>query len=832
MGISSFTNMPQDSLNRFFISIVLPAILAIVLFILAIFVVILPSSEKNIMEGKKEMITELTNSVCSLMEEYQQEALKKQIDPDSARALAVDRVSRIRYGGEQKDYFWIIDKQPIMIMHPYRPELVGNSMINYQDPDGKFLFMESVRTVEESGEGFIDYKWQWKDDSTRIVPKLSYVREFKSWDWIVGTGIYLEDVRLEIRLLKNKLIRVALIITLIICILLTIIIRQSLVIERKKKTAEDALLLSREKYKSLVEAATEGTLMMVEGEFVFSNFCFSALSGYTHEEVRSLIFEELFSLKMQNLAADFKDPKKSISRESMLLCKDGSQKEVVISASLINFTGQTGYIFVIKELNSQMHFEKDHELLSGELQTLLMMMHQPLKVIAREIRSIHADASIREAIKIMSRKQNDILFVNHGKKIVGVINQHDLTERVLATGLDPDKKVIEIMSSPVVTLSENALLYEGLLKMKKRGLSHMALMGPKKKITGAVGFREIGGMQENMAGFLINEIAVAEGEEQLKRIYRRLPVLVKALSESGGQTAIINRIICSVGDAINRRFIDLAMEELGPAPCKFAFIAMGSQGRGEQTLTTDQDNAIITVNMQESYRQEAQAYFQVLAKKVNMELDAVGYRFCQEEIMASNPKWNRELNGWKKYFSEWIGNSNPKDILDAAIFFDFRYIYGEKILVDLLRTHINKASKGKAVFFYHMARSINQMKIPVKLDDHSLDMKKVLLPVTSYIRLHAIRENLSATGSMERAAELQEKGIFNPSLLEELTQAFDFITHLRIRSQAASISRNEAPGNTIDSRQLDRIEKMILKKHLQDITRLQTRLSGEFSSTE
>ncbi len=824
--------MPQDNLNRFFISIVLPSILAIGLFIISIFAVILPSSERNIMEGKKEMISELTNSVISLMEEYQQEALNLKISPDSARALAAEQIGRIRYGDEKKDYFWIIDKQPVMIMHPYRPELVGTNLQNYQDPNGKKHFLESVRTVEESGEGFIDYMWQWKDDSTRIVPKLSYVKEFESWDWIVGTGIYLEDVRLEIRSLKNKLLRVVLIITLIISILLAFMIRQSLGIERKKKTAEEALLLSREKYKSLVEAATEGTLMMVENRFVFSNFRFSVLSAYSPEEVGALKFEDLFSLKMKNLAADFKDPKKSISRETLLKCKDGSKKEVVISASRITYAEQTGYIIVLKEVSSQMQFEKDSELLSGELQTLLLMMHQPLKAIAKEIRRVHADASVGEAIRIMTRKRSDILFVNHGDNIVGVINQHDLTERVLATGLNPDNRVIEIMTSPVVTLPENALLYEGLLAMKKRGLSHMALMGPKKKISGVVGYREIGGIQENLAGFLIKEIAVAEGVEQLKRIYRRLPVLVKALSDSGGQTRIITRIICSVGDAIQRRLIDLAMEELGPAPCKFAFISMGSQGRGEQTLNTDQDNAIITVNRQESYRQEAHLYFQILAKKVNMELDAVGYRNCQGEIMASNPKWNRELNGWKKYFSDWIENSNPQDILDAAIFFDFRCVYGEKILVDQLRTHVHKSSKGKAVFFYHMARSINQMKIPTKPDAHALDMKKILLPLTSFIRLYAIREGLSATGSRERAEQLLGMGIFDPLLYEELTQAFDFITHLRIRSQAEKIARNEPPGNTTDSRQLNQIETLTLKKHLQNIASLHTRLSGEFSSTE
>jgi len=821
--------MHQDNLNRFFISIVIPSILAIALFIIAIFIVVLPTSERNIMEGKKEMISELTNSVCSLLEEYQQESQEQLITIDSAKALAIERVSRIRYGDELKDYFWIIDKQPVMIMHPYRPELVGDNLNDYEDPDGNLLFVESVLTVKKSGAGFIDYKWQWKDDSTRIVPKLSYVREFKAWGWIVGTGIYLEDVRMEIRSLKNRLLRVVLIITLIISGLLAIIIRQSLRTEHKKRTAEDELLLSREKYKSLVEAATEGTLMMVEGEFVFSNFRFSTLSGYTSEEVESLRFEELFKLKMMNLTADFEDPKKSISRETVLICKDKSNKEVVISASQITFAGQTGYIIVIKEVSGQMQFEKDSELLSGELQTLLLMMHQPLKAIARDIRRIHSDASVREAVRVMSRKRSDILFVNHGDRIVGVINQHDLTERVLATDLDPDKKVIEIMSSPLVSMNENALLYEGLLDMKKRGLSHMALMGSKKKITGVVGFREIGGMQENFAGFLIKEIVVAEGVEQLKRIYKRLPVLVKALSDSGGQTSIITSIISSVADAIQRRLMELAIEELGPAPCKFAFIAMGSQGRGEQTLTTDQDNAIITVNLQDSFRQEAQVYFKVLAKKVNMELDAVGYRLCQGEIMASNPKWNRELNGWKKYFSEWIGNSNPQDILDAAIFFDFRCIYGEKILVDQLRTHIHKTAKGKAVFFHHMARSITQIKLPVKPNNGQMDMKMILLPVSSYIRLYALREGLTVAGSKHRAQLLLEKNIFDDSLYEELIQALDFITHLRIRSQAERIARDEAPGNTTDIRQLNQIETLILKKHLQNIAGVQTRLNSVFS---
>jgi PAS domain S-box-containing protein len=824
--------MPRADLKRFFISFVLPSILAISLFILAIFIIILPSAERNIMEGKKDMIAELTRSACSLLEAYQQEAEDGLIKADSARLLASEQLSRMRFGDESKDYFWIIDKQPLMIMHPYRPELVGKDLSNYQDSRGKLLFVESVRVVEESGSGFIDYMWQWKDDSTRIVPKLSHVMEFEAWNWIVGTGIYLEDVRLEIRSLRNKLLRVVVIIVVVISLLLAFIIRQSLGIQRKKKNTEDALLLSREKYKSLVEAATEGTLMMVEDTFIFSNLYFGAQSGFTPDEVGTLHFEDLFSLKLSTLTEEFQDPKKSISRETILKCSDGSRKEVVISVSKINYAEQTGYIIVVKEVNSQMQYEKNRELLSGELQTILMTMHQPMKAIARAIRRIHADASIREAIKIMSRNRSDILFVNHGEKIVGVINQQDLTDRVLAAELDLDRKIIEIMSSPVVTLPENALLYEGLLTMKKKGLSHIGLTGPKKIINGVVGFREIGTMQENLAGFLIREIALAEGVEQLKRIYKRLPVLIKALSDAGAHTRIITRIITSLGDAILRRILDLALEEIGPAPCKFAFIALGSHGRGEQTLNTDQDNGIITVNMQESYRREARLYFQVLAKKVNLELDAVGYRNCPHEIMASNPKWNRELNGWKQFFSDVIQNGKPKEILDAAVFFDFRCIYGEQILVDQLRTHIGKTLKGNGGFFYQMARSIAQMKVPARADHHPMDMKKVLLPLSSYIRLYALRESLPETGSTERAQELLEKSIFSLRLHDELMHAFNYITHLRIRSQAIRIARNEVPDNYTDCSQLSQSELLVLRNHLQNIASLQTRLGSEFSHPE
>ncbi|MGD9327497.1 MAG: cache domain-containing protein, partial [Cyclobacteriaceae bacterium] len=149
------------------------------------------------MDKKKEMISELTNTAWSLLEEFDNETLNERITQEEAQKAVVAKIEQIRYGDENKDYFWIIDEHPTMIMHPYRPELIRKDLTDYQDPNGKKLFVEATKLVNQDGEGFIYYMWQWKDDSTRIVPKLSYVRGYKPWGWIIGTGIYLEDVNEE-----------------------------------------------------------------------------------------------------------------------------------------------------------------------------------------------------------------------------------------------------------------------------------------------------------------------------------------------------------------------------------------------------------------------------------------------------------------------------------------------------------------------------------------------------------------------------------------------------------------------------------------------------------
>ncbi len=184
----------------------------IFMFSAAVFGYLIPALEKSVIEKKKEKIREITEagvSVLSMLNAHCEQGL---ISLEDAQRQAIGVIRNMRYGREGKDYLWINDYSPVLIAHPYRTDLEGSNVSNYADPRGKRLFVEMAKTCSMSGEGYVDYVWQWKDDAKRLVPKVSFVKAFKPWGWIVGTGIYIEDVRMEVRALYVKMILVFLVI--------------------------------------------------------------------------------------------------------------------------------------------------------------------------------------------------------------------------------------------------------------------------------------------------------------------------------------------------------------------------------------------------------------------------------------------------------------------------------------------------------------------------------------------------------------------------------------------------------------------------------------------
>lgn len=828
--------------HPFFLSIVFPSILAIVLFILSISVFIVPSFERNIMDKKKEMISELTNTAWSLLEEYDQEYKNNRLPKEEAQRMAASRIEKMRYGSERKDYFWIIDQHPTMIMHPYRSELTDSDLTNYEDPAGKKLFIEATQVVKKTGEGFIDYIWQWKDDSTRIVPKLSYVKIYKPWGWIIGTGIYLEDVNEEIKSMKKRLLRISVLITTIIIIILLFIIKQSLKIETQRKDAEAKLVLSRQKYKTLVEASTDGIMMILNNSISFTNAKFNKLTGYDSNEALSLLPEDIFEIDWEQITASFDDPRKTLSFETQIKSADKTKKDVIVSITKIKLSENEGYIIATKEITGQKQLEQATEHFSLELQTFLLLMNQPIVHFVNEILSCPMEITIHEAARLMTAKRKKVLFIHKNHEIIGVINDSDLKKRVLAENLSTQKSVMQIMTSPVISIQQNSLLYEAILTFKNKNVSHLAIKDDDGTIKGVISYEDIAGLQQNTVSYLIKEIETAEDIDHLQKIYKRVPVLVNALIESGDKTQNITRIISSVSDAITCRIIELAVEGTGNPPCGFAFMVMGSEGRMEQTLSTDQDNAIVFDQLQAADSTAAYSYFIALGNRITQNLNTIGYRFCEGDIMARNPKWVQPLSVWKGYFTEWINTSDPQSLLDASIFFDFRCVYGNFDLVNQLRNHVNKAVENKSVFFYHLAQSVTKFKPPVSIlgniigtdqnnDQHILDIKKIMLPIIAFIRLYALKYKLQETNSLNRLKQLFQHQVINKALYDELVLSYNYLMHIRLRFQCNSISSDQVPNNRIEIDKLTHIEAATIKKIFGEISNLQTKVNFDFKGT-
>ena len=257
--------------RSYVLRIFLPTFIAIALFLAAIWGIILPSFEQTLLDRKREMIRELTNSAWSILASYQRDEQNGLLTREQAQTQAIARVEALRYGPESKDYFWIQDMQPRMIMHPYRSDLNGQELLSFTDPRGVPIFVQFADLVRRDGEGYIDYVWQWKDDPQRLEPKESYVKGFEPWGWLIGTGIYTDDVNDEIARIEQSITNTSLAISGAVVLLLLFVLQQTLRIERERQEVVDNLRESTDRYHTLVEATTEGTLLVLEDRCRYAN---------------------------------------------------------------------------------------------------------------------------------------------------------------------------------------------------------------------------------------------------------------------------------------------------------------------------------------------------------------------------------------------------------------------------------------------------------------------------------------------------------------------------------------------------------------------------------
>jgi signal-transduction protein with cAMP-binding, CBS, and nucleotidyltransferase domain/PAS domain-containing protein len=818
-----YSNLTEDSGEKFTSGIVVSVVLgvgSIVLFIVSFYAIIIPMFERSAMERKKEMIHELTNTAWSVLPEYDEAYKAGRITLTEAKVLAAEEVGKMRYGPEQKNYFWITTTDPVMINHPYRSDLNGKNLIDFADKFGNRLFADAVNLVNEKGEGIVQYYWQKKDDASREVPKLSYVKAYQEWNWIVGTGIYLDDVRLEIKRLRDKLLRISILIIGIIIVILIYVLKQTRIIEQKRKDAVNELRSSNQRYKSLVGASTEGTLMVVERKVVFANSKFISLLDNETGSLVGIDFSELFKLSWDEMVSGIKNPNTTYAFETELLKPKAGYQHIVAYVTQVEQSDSTAYIVVIKNITEKNRLRLDTQKLSEDVQLSLQLMNQPVKNLVNENIYCDIDMPIGKVIALMKNKRSEIISVTSSDETVGVLTDKDIRNRLMNSGITMDSPVVKLMTSPVISINQGALLYEAVLLFREHNISHLMVTNHNTIIYGNISYFKCLEMQNNSLTFLMQEIQKCDVISDIRNIYNKVPVLIQAIFTSTDNISSVSRIITSIADAVNKRVIEMAIAEVGQAPCEFAFIAMGSEGRGEQTLKTDQDNAIIFAEQSDDNKK----YFLRLSVIINENLHKIGYARCEGDLMAGNPEWCNHIDEWKHIFSTWINNPVGLNVLDSSLFFDMRLVFGSEQLSSELIDFVYEELKDKDEFFSQLVKTVAASK-PV-FDRKRVDVKKLLIPIVGYLRTMALFYSIKQTNSMLRLNYLMAYDLISERKAQEIEKMYNFLMHLRIKWQVSLILDKDWPSNTIPLIHLTAIEQETLKNIIKEVLKLQEELQS------
>lgn len=254
------------------LAMVIPIWFILMLFVVSIFGIFVPSVEKNMMAQQKQTIKQLVETSINIFSEYHRKVQSGEWSLEEAQEKAVHQVRNFRYGPEGKDYYWINDMQPEMVMHPYLPELEGKDLSNFTDPSGKKLFVACVETVRENGAGYVTYRWQWKDDPDQIVEKISYVKGFEPWGWVLGTGVYLEEVNSEIALITKRLTVISGIILLIVMGISFYLTLRTIRLETDREATFTRLAESEAMHRNFIDHAPIGMLTTnLSGEVTYLN---------------------------------------------------------------------------------------------------------------------------------------------------------------------------------------------------------------------------------------------------------------------------------------------------------------------------------------------------------------------------------------------------------------------------------------------------------------------------------------------------------------------------------------------------------------------------------
>lgn len=473
------------------------------------------------------------------------------------------------------------------------------------------------------------------------------------------------------------------------------------------------------------------------------------------------------------------------------------------------------------------------------------------KLISREPVMIDASATIRQAAQLMTEQSVSSLLAmemqpdlyNPGTEqqvLAGILTDRDLRTRVVATGMDLDQPVAEVMTRDPITLDDDAYAFEAMLTMLRFNLHHLPIVENKRPL-GVLATSDIVRYESNNSLYMGGTILRQTSVDELSQVSREVKSCFVRMVHEDANSHMIGSAMSVIGGTFKQRLLELAEERLGPPPVPYCFLALGSMARDEQLVVTDQDNALILDN---SYNPELHGeYFESLAKFVSDGLDRCGYKYCTGDIMATNPNWRKTRKEWEECFSSWIDNPDPEALLNCSIFFDLEGVYGKTEWADQLNAFVVRRSGQSPRFLACLARNALNRTPPLGFfkgfvmeqdgkHRNSINLKRRgTAPLADLVRVHALAVGSTARNSFERLDDVIKADILPSERGTDLRDALEFISMVRIRHQALDIEAGNDPDNNIEPDNISDFERRNLKEAFMVLSNAQRFLKFRYPFT-
>ncbi|WP_438970382.1 DUF294 nucleotidyltransferase-like domain-containing protein [Methylophaga sp.] len=415
-------------------------------------------------------------------------------------------------------------------------------------------------------------------------------------------------------------------------------------------------------------------------------------------------------------------------------------------------------------------------------------------------------------------------------RLKGMVTDEDLRSQVVAAGVKTDESIGQLSDGRLITIQSDESVNEAMLTMLRNHIQRLPVLHRRRPV-GVLHLSDIVRYETNSSLYLASNIFSRNSVRDLSRLVPEIRAAFIRLVEAGSNAKMIGDAMSSIGRSLMRRLIELAEDELGPAPIPYCFMVHGSLARHEQSVITDQDNALL---LHDSFDpKQHDEYFKMLAQKVSDGLDACGYEYCKGGIMATNDQWRQPLAQWRRYFDEWIADPDPQRLLHSCIFFDLDAVYGEEYLVENLQDMIATKARHNPRFLGAMARNTLNRRPPLgffrtfvmETDGRQHKVINIkgrgLAPITDVIRVHALAVGSRAQNSVDRLRDIEQANILPAGQVDKLHYALEFIALVRMRHQALELQNDEPMDNAIEPENIDTTERHNLKEAFQVVNNAQ-----------